>query len=301
MKITWNRLPICLMALGLILGLTVSAQEPARQSLTTGEAPKKHTATEHATLFPYRPMTTWQDQRFVFLPCPKSLEHVTYDDFSGVRKRKDYAGRIAKVVSVSDFGGRVHLEFELEDNSEHVRARTLPNKESIKGLLLLEDLEKARAQWKGQTLWYKQALLSTYDEQTDKLGTLSVKKYAPVKVVEINPGWDEDKPLRFVLESKGQLGFVDVNLSGTNVQREVRHLSRFEDYFLTEDLKQKYKWSASVWQSIENSRVGGGMTMEQVRLSWGEPEKTARTATGEQWTYAAGMLTFKNGVVVDIK
>jgi hypothetical protein len=301
MKITWNRLPICLTALGLILGLTVSAQEPARQSLTTGEAPKKNTATEHATLFPYRPMTTWQGQRFIFLPCPKSLEHITYDDFGGARKRKDYAGRTAKVVSVSDFGGRVHLEFELEDNGEHVRARTLPNKESIKGLLLLEDLEKAREQWKGQTLWYKQALLSTYDEQTDKLGTLSVKKYAPVKVVEINPGWDEEKPLRFVLESKGQLGFVDVNLSGTNVQREVRHLSRFEDYFLTEDLKQKYKWSASVWQSIENNRVIGGMTMEQVRLSWGEPEKTARTATGEQWTYAAGVLTFKNGVVVNIQ
>jgi len=194
------------------------------------------------------------------------------------------------------------LEFELEDSGEHVRARTVPNKESIKGLLLLDDLEKARQAWRGQTLWYKQLSLSTYDEQTDRLGSLNVKKYAPVKVVEINPGWDEEKPLRFILESgSGRLGFVDVNLSGTNVHREVRHLSRFEELFLTEDPKQKYKWPVGIWQAIENNRVITSMSAEQVRMSWGEPEKTTRTAAGEQWAYTAGVLTFKNGVLVNMQ
>ncbi len=303
MKTTWFCLSsrLTTLALFLITG-TVLAQESARQSLAGGEAPKNNIRTETAALFPYRPMNMWQGQRFIFLPCPKGSENGSYDDFTGTRKRKDYAGRVAKVVSVSDFGGRVHLEFELEDNGEHVRARTLPNKESIKGLLLMDDLEKARQQWKGQTLWYKQLLLATYDEQTDTLGSLKIKKYAPVKVVEINPGWDEEKPLRFVLESgNGRLGFVDVNLSGTNVHSGVRHLSRFEEYFLTEDPKQKYKWPAGIWLAIENNRVITGMSAEQVRISWGEPEKTTRTAAGEQWTYTTGVLTFKNGVLVNIQ
>jgi hypothetical protein len=302
MKATLLYLPIRVTALSLcLMSLHAFAQESARQSLA-GEAPKNNATTETAKLFPYCPMSAWQGRRFIFLPCPKGVEQGTYDDFTGARKRKDYAGRVARVVSVNDFGGRVHLEFELEDNGEHLRARTLPNKESIKGLLLADDLEKSRQQWLGKMLWCQQLVLATYDEKTDSVGSLSVKKYAPLKVVEVNPGWDEEKPLRFVLESaSGQRGFIDINLSGTNVQREMRHLSRFEEYFLTADPRQQYKWSASIWNAIENNRVVSGMTTEQVRMSWGEPEKTARTLAGEQWTYTAGVLTFKNGVLVNMQ
>lgn len=280
----------------------VCAQESARQNVVP-EAPRKTgVAVEAATQFPFRPILNWQGQRFIFLPSPKPLEQANYDDFTGGRKRKDYTGRIVKVVSVSDFSGRVQLEFELEDTGEHVRARTLPNKESVAGLLLIDDLEKARQQWMGQTLWCRQMRLSTYDETTDQLGSLALRKYTPLKVVEIRPGWDEEKPLRFVLQtSEGQQGFLDLNLSGTNVQRETRHLNRFEEHFLTEDPKTKYKWPARIWAAIETNRVISGMTMEQVRLSWGEPEKTTRTAAGEQWTFAAGVLTFRNGVLTGIQ
>jgi hypothetical protein len=280
----------------------VSAQDPVRQNVLP-EAPKKSGLNaETAALFPYRPSNAWQDQRFIFLFSPKPLENSTYDDFSGALKRKNYAGRIGKAVTVSDFSGRVHLELEMEDTREHVRARTVPNKESIKGLLLVEDLEKARQRWVGQTLWCRQMRLSTYDEQSDNLGSVAIKRYAPLKVVAINPGWDEEKPLRFVLQtSDGKQGFLDINLSGTNVPPEIRHLNRFDEAFLTEDPKLKYKWPARFWAAIENNRVLSGMTMEQVRLSWGEPDKTARTAAGEQWTFAAGVLTFRNGVLAGIQ
>ncbi len=278
------------------------AQEQARQNVAP-EAPRKSGAVvETATQFPFRPMLAWQGQRFIFLSSPKPLENASYDDFTGARKRKDYMGRIAKVVSVSDFSGRVHLELELEDTGEHLRARTAPNKESVAGLMLVDDLEKARQQWTGQTLWCRQMRLATYDEASDQLGSLALKKYAPLKVVEVKPGWDEEKPLRFVLQTgDGKQGFLDVNLSGTNVQREVRHLNHFEEHFLNEDPRAKYKWPARIWAAIESNRVISGMTMEQVRFSWGEPEKTARTATGEQWTFAAGVLTFRNGVLTGIQ
>jgi hypothetical protein len=42
------------------------------------------------------------------------------------------------------------------------------------------------------------------------------------------------------------------------------------------------------------------MTAEQVKMSWGEPTKTERTATGERWTYSSEVLSFnKNGVLTD--
>jgi hypothetical protein len=280
----------------------VLAQEPTRQNIAPEELRKNTNRIETATLFPYRPPASWQGQRFIFLSCPKSLENGVYDDFTGARKRKDYAGRIIKVVTVSDFSGRLHFEFEVEGAGEHLRARTIPNKESLKGLLLVEDLENARKLWVGQTLWCKQMLLSTYDEQTDALGSIAIKRYAPVKVVEITPGWDEEKPLRFVLETgDGKRGFLDLNLSGTNVYSEARQLSRFEASFLTEDPKLSRKWPAHIWAAIETNRVLTGMTMEQVKMSWGEPEQTARTAAGERWTYAAGTLTFSNGKLISIQ
>jgi hypothetical protein len=39
------------------------------------------------------------------------------------------------------------------------------------------------------------------------------------------------------------------------------------------------------------------MTEEQVKMSWGEPEKVIRTAAGEVWTYPSSALVFKNRVL----
>ncbi len=111
-------------------------------------------------------------------------------------------------------------------------------------------------------------------------------------------GWDEEKPVRFRLETPdGKQGFIDLNLSGTNVRKEVRLLSRFEDHLLAENPRLKHKWSADIWAAIEKGHVYAGMTGEQVKMSWGEPDKVTRTAAGEVWTYPSGSLVFKRGIL----
>ena len=293
---SWQPTLRCCLVVTLLTGAAL-----AQQQNVLPEAPRKPTAEPAAPLAPFRSILTWQDQRFIFLSSPKASSDTPYQDYSGKRVRKDYAGRIAKVVSVSDFSGRQHLDLEMEDNGEKLRARTSPNRESLEGLLLLEDLELARKQWEGQTLWSRQMRLSTYDETTDALGSLATKRYAALKVVAVTPGWDNATPLRFMLETAdGKRGFMDVNLSGTNVPPELRQLSRFEEQFFTEDPRIKHKWSAATWSTIESNRIVTGMTAEQVKMSWGEPQQTSRTATGEIWTYSSGKLSFnKNGVLVN--
>jgi hypothetical protein len=119
-----------------------------------------------------------------------------------------------------------------------------------------------------------------------------------VKVVDVVAGWDEEMPVRLTLETvEGKRGFVDLNLSGTNVHKGARHLSRFEDHLLVEDPRLKRKWSADVWKAIENGQVFAGMSAEQVKMSWGEPDKITRSAAGEMWTFPSGTLIFKNGVM----
>ena len=282
----------------LICCVGAMAQPDNRQNIAPEKKSESKPVEAAPTLFPYQPIGSWAGKRFIFLPKPKGSESGTYGDFSRSVTYKKYAGRVARVVSASDSGRSAYIEFEMEDDGERLRVFTVADKESVSGMALLDDIENARKQWAGKTLWGKMLMISSYDEQSGALTMTPVRKFGPLKVVDVVPGWDEEKPVRFKLETPdGKQGFVDLNLSGTNVQKEVRHLSRFEDSLMTEDPRLKYKWTAAVWSAIEKGQVYAGMTEEQVKMSWGEPEKVARTAAGAVWTYRAGSLVFRKGVM----
>ncbi|HKQ73750.1 MAG TPA: hypothetical protein VJ810_08500 [Blastocatellia bacterium] len=281
----------------LICSVVALAAEP-RQNITPEKKTESKPVEAAPTSFPYHPIGSWAGKRFIFLPKPKSSESGTYEDFSRPITHQKYAGRVARVVSADDSGARAYIEFEMEDDGERLRVFTVASKESVRGMALVDDIENARKQWAGKTLWSKLLMISSYDEQSGAITMTQVKKFGPLKVVEVVPGWDEEKPVRFKLETPdGKQGFVDLNLSGTNVHKEARHMSRFEDHLLAEDPRLKYKWSRDVWQSIEKGQVYVGMTEEQVKMSWGEPDKVTRTAAGEVWTYQSGALVFRKGVM----
>jgi hypothetical protein len=282
----------------LICSVVALAQQEKRQNITPEKKSEPASVEAAPGLFPYQPIGSWNGKRFVFLPKPKGSESGTYEDFSRSVTHKKYSGRVARVVSANDGGASAYIEFEMEDDGERLRVFTVANKESVKGMAFLDDIENARKQWAGKTLWSKLLMISSYDEESGALTMTQVKKFGPLKVVDVVPGWDEEKPVRFKLETpNGKQGFVDLNLSGTNVPKEVRHMSRFENNLMAEDPRLKYKWKADIWSAIEKGQVYTGMTEEQVKMSWGEPDKVARTAAGEVWTYQSGSLVFKKGVM----
>jgi hypothetical protein len=274
------------------------AQPETRQNITTEKKSESNSVEAAPTPFPYHPIGSWVGKRFIFLPKPKGSESGTYEDFSRLVTHHKYAGRVARVVSANDSGASAFIEFQMEDDGERLRVFTVANKESVRGMALLDDIENARKQWAGKTVWGKMLMISSYDEQSGAIAMTTVKKFGPLKVVDVVPGWDEEKPARFKLETPdGKQGFVDLNLSGTNVHKEARYLSRFEDHLLAENPRLKYKWKADMWSAIEKGQIYPGMTEEQVKMSWGEPEKITRTAAGEVWTYTSGALVFKKGIL----
>jgi hypothetical protein len=289
-------------ALVLICCAVALAQPDNRQNIAPEKKLEKTSDSKPVeaapALFSYQPIGSWAGKRFIFLPKPKGSESGTYEDFSRLVTHKKYAGRVARVVSANHSGASAFIEFEMEDDGERLRVFTVANKESVRGMALLDDIENARKQWVGKTLWSKMLMISSYDEESGALSMTPVKKFGTLKVVDVVPGWDEEKPVRFKLETRdGKQGFVDLNLSGTNVQKDVRLMSRFEDSLMEEDPRLKYKWKADVWSAIEKGQVYPGMTEEQVKMSWGAPEKVAPTAAGEVWIYPAGSLVFRKGVL----
>jgi hypothetical protein len=61
------------------------------------------------------------------------------------------------------------------------------------------------------------------------------------------------------------------------------------------------EWEMEACQSIDQGEVSIGMTADQVRLSWGKPEKVNATLSSqnqrEQWVYGKQYLYMQNGLL----
>ena len=288
----------------------VFAQNPYIREGSIGKQ-KEQTETSPKDPLSFRPIEKWVGEKFIFLPKSKSSKEYGYLHFNvgGWKGRFDHpnyeecVGRIGTITKVSDsFFEKITIQ--MDDNGQ---IYTGQGNDSIGDIAPVADIDYARNKWLGKILWYAREEISTYNETTGEFGSIRLKIYSPVKVVDVVAGWSAHTPVRFILQTpSGEEGFIDVNLSGTNVSYILIDCNRFEEFFFTEDPKKIYKWSSKVWTAIEGKKVFVGMTAEQARMSWGKPEEINKTITGngknEQWVYGSGSyLYFDNGVLTGIQ
>jgi hypothetical protein len=195
--------------------------------------------------FTPRPIDTWLGERFIFLPKLKSFQSFGYQSMHNEEsvfstlKYADYAGKTARVVKVAphktikDFW---NVQLKLEETGEIVFASAPGG--TIEGLAPIADIDFARSQFLGKILWTTE-MVSTYNEETDEVGYVSISGRTPfpVKVIDIVAGWQSSQPVRFIVKvSKGLEtveGFIDVYISGTNVPDLLREYHSFQSTFLT--------------------------------------------------------------------
>jgi hypothetical protein len=286
----------------------VFAQNPYIREGSIGKQKEQIEASQKDPLS-FRPIEKWVGEKFIFLPKPKSLQEFGYSAFSGGKERFDHptyeecVGRIGTIIKVTDSYSE-RIKIQMDDNGQ---IYTGWGSESIADIAPVADIDYTRAKWLGKTLWYAGKEILTYNKNTEELGSIKLRKYLAVRVVDVIAGWSSDTPIRFILQTaSGEEGFVGVHLSGTNVPLILRGFGRFEDFLLIENPRVTHKWSEKVWNAIDEEKVFIGMTAEQARMSWGKPKEINKTITGnvkhEQWVYGSGSyLYLDNGTVTGIQ
>jgi len=236
-----------------------------------------------------RAIARWIGERFVVLPRPPARGTEPYEaleirDKIGGHPAEEAAGAVLVVTAVKYDRVTPVVTFVREDTKQEYVGRAVA--ESVEGLAPLADIEAARAQWKGKTLWLAAPDLRA---GSSEIGVVRVNRLAAVEVVDVQLGWTTEAPIRFVLKTTdGRTGFRDVHTTGTNVPDAQRKRHAFESAFLTDDPRTALDWPADVWAAIEASRVEVGMTAAQARMSWGEPRRIDRISgpwREERWIY----------------
>jgi hypothetical protein len=285
----------------LLLATSVVAQTNpyvVEGSIGKVEKPPSHTGTL-ATL----ELPDWIGQRFILLPQPMKLQEYGYQSFEPHLSYSKWVGKVLTVTSVTS-GVFPVVTFK----TEHGNVRATAYTESINGIGPVRDIDYARVRWLGKFLWLKTTGIVTYDAASDSYGNVRLGRTARVKVKNIVAGWYNHEPVRFILLSDdGREGFVDVQLTGTNVSAILRNQSRVQDRFDETDPRARHKdWSSRVWKAIGEEKVFIGMSADQARLSWGEPNDINRTIIhgerSEQWVYGEHTYLYvKNGVVTAVQ
>jgi hypothetical protein len=255
-------------------------------------------------IYSYRPADSWVGEKFIFHPKPKNLRQFRYVNIylpeeqakKGLEKHPAYEDCVGKTVTVFkvDFKDEDNFTVYLRSDSDGTEFKAVTDTGCIEGLVAMADIENARKAFNGKKLWYLKENILHYDEERDSYNAIYAPRYSHLEVIGIEPGWSNKTPVRFVLNNGyDQTGYVEINLSGTNVPKSVRAQDRLRDYFSIDNPKN---WSKITKSYVDKSMIRPGMTSGQVQMSWGAPVKIINLPENtEKWLYPYGdCLYFKN-------
>ncbi len=265
----------------------------------------------------FRPIDKLKGEKFIFLPKPKSLQEYPYQVYrdknmlSEPVAYEEGVGRIGVISEINrenEYKATISLKMIDNDGTYYILVMGDSADGSMYGLGSVADITAAKNKWEGKTLWLiKNQGLVTYDAATEKFSGIESKRFSPIVVQQVVAGWSNESPVRFICKVKasGEIGFVDINYTGTNVSSTLRDYDRFESNFLAFDPRIKYKWTKKTWDAISEAKVFVGMSKQQAEFSWGKPKDINRTNNlnnvREQWVYGESYLYFANGILSAIQ
>jgi hypothetical protein len=217
----------------------------------------------------------------------------------------EYVGKISTIQSVGKVEAVTAKVNLVTEDGEEISTTSFFN--CLKDIVFINDIDTARNLFLGKNLWLKNKghVLGKKDGQTVEVKSL---KWDKILVKNIVSAEFDHCPIRFIVVTpSGEEGYLDLNLSNTNVSKSLQEFDHFSDRFFESDPKIKYsKFSKKIISAIMNQKALIGMTREQAKLSWGIPNdiNVTRGSWGvhEQWVYGnSSYLYFKNGILSSVQ
>ncbi|HXH95232.1 MAG TPA: hypothetical protein VNN25_26900 [Thermoanaerobaculia bacterium] len=203
------------------------AMSPLADAVRPGNA-KKTASSRPATL----ELPEWVGQRFMLLAMPQKSQGYGYQSFEPNLPYAQWVGKILTVTAV-DSGSPRTVTFKAEDGTP-LTATAYSDK--INYIAPMRDLTYARDTWLGRFLWLRGPDLLTFDAATEKFGSIHVGKGARIKVTGVAAGMLDYEPVHLELVADdGRRGFLDIQLTGTNVSTALRGTDTFDDVFAETD------------------------------------------------------------------
>jgi hypothetical protein len=280
------------------------------------------------------PIEKWVGRKFIFLGTDKGLRRFGYDfkiissdkmidrskleDILGNLKYDKFYGKIITAEKVEKNGDWYVVIFVLDKPQMRISAKCLLKHGNIRGIALVDDLERAKEKWLGKSIYSKRPYINTYSEEQGKYGKVKVTIDEPLKVIDVWWGFSEIRPIWLIVETpRGEKGIIDIAFSWTNIYKDWWEEDRpiwligvnrpWEVKLFESNPRETYNWNKEIWESINNEKVKIGMKKIQVQLSWGYPQKINKELSSgsirEQWVYEdqKQYVYFENDVVTGIQ
>jgi hypothetical protein len=273
------------------------------------------------------PVKEWAGKKFIFLEKPKNLQKWGYKlslQKERVPSKRDYnpkwevpvsknlrydrfVGKTISCVEVEEKPGNFDFVITFVEAGENLKLFGFTYQGHLDGIAPNADLARAKERWQGKTIYSLERHLNDSQPNSDRQQKIPVKVGEALKVLDVQWNWDTFQPLRVMVEKgDGEKGFLPAAFSWTNIFAGWWKKTRpWEDVFWEVNPREKWKWGGDVWKAIDEGSVTEGMTKEQVRLSWGKPEKiTPDLSAGvsrEQWFFESKVLIFEGQEVAAIQ
>lgn len=265
------------------------------------------------------PLDKWTGNEFVILDLPQDRQAQGYDLYIGPITVSDLKGEnVDRIPHVSyDHHGKHVIITSVEpaqwENEQYYVVRMTEKGSNLQltarsfqgqvdSLGLAADLEKARKEFLGKTIYAKRSSLIGLPNPETVLAPFG----QAMQVKDAWFGFDTSAPILLVVEYDKTRAVLPVAYSWTNQYPGSWQSSpAWEKNFFAEDPRKIAGDSGQIWSMIVDARVQEGMNGEQVRLSWGSPKKVESKdkngMPGAVWTYGNYKLHFVNNTLAQIE
>ena len=258
----------------------------------------------------------WAGHSFTFLTLPGAMQSDGYEiftekqaaqGFQGDRSvRLPYAQHVGKQVTITEIvpfdSGYSQPEYvvhmTVNDTGEKLLGRSMRGQ--VEGLVLTSDLNNARQQFLGKTVYPKFRDLSGVYVPGATPQAVDIAIGGPVTVVDVYAGNQAREPICLVVSVNGEKAIVPIAYSWTNIPIASWTQSLpWQDALFIENPRISLGGSQEVWNNIKSGNIEEGMTKDQVHLSWGKP--FSRETNDSVWIYGTQKLNFNGDVLSSIE